>query len=153
MRSLGDNKPGQKLHCFLNGPFPASFFFIFVFSIQLTVNKCLINSADDWIRTADLWHCKRPLYQLSHNHCPQQVYLGHFKSNKQFLNIVQLKIIVTFSHICAGSDIRPNFLQFLNFRSIQISSKDSFITSTSNQLLLFFALSLSLSLSLSFFLS
>ena len=25
-----------------NGPFPASFFVIFVFSIQLTVNKCLL---------------------------------------------------------------------------------------------------------------
>ena len=28
------------------------------------------NFADDWIRTADLWHRKRPLYQLSHNHFP-----------------------------------------------------------------------------------
>ena len=27
---------------FKNGPFPASFFFIFVYSIQLTVNKCSI---------------------------------------------------------------------------------------------------------------
>ena len=30
-----------KFKCFFNGPFPASFFFIFVFSIQLTVNKFL----------------------------------------------------------------------------------------------------------------
>ena len=44
---------GANLH-FLNGPFPASVFFIFVFSIQLTANKCSINFADDWIRTADL---------------------------------------------------------------------------------------------------
>ena len=29
-----------------------------------------INFADDWIRTVDLWCRKRPLYQLSHNHCP-----------------------------------------------------------------------------------
>ena len=28
-----------------------------------------INFADDWIRTADLWYLKRPLYQLSLNHC------------------------------------------------------------------------------------
>ena len=28
---------------FKNGPFPASFFFIIVFSIQLTVNKCSID--------------------------------------------------------------------------------------------------------------
>ena len=34
----------------------------FVFSIQL-----LVKIADDWIRTADLWCWKRPLYQLSHN--------------------------------------------------------------------------------------
>ena len=27
-----------------------------------------INFADDWIRTADLWYWKQPLYQLSHNH-------------------------------------------------------------------------------------
>ena len=27
---------------FKNGPFPATFFFIFIFSIQLTVNKCSI---------------------------------------------------------------------------------------------------------------
>ena len=29
-----------------------------------------INFANDWIRTADLWSQKRPLYQLSHNHFP-----------------------------------------------------------------------------------
>ena len=48
------------------GHYRPLFFFIFVFSIQLTVNKCSINFADDWIRTADLWYRKRPLYQLSH---------------------------------------------------------------------------------------
>ena len=26
--------------------------------------------AEDWIRTADLWIVKQPLYQLSHNNCP-----------------------------------------------------------------------------------
>ena len=51
---------------FKNGPFRPLFFFIFVFSIQSTVNKCSINFANDWIRTADLWYRKRPLYQLSH---------------------------------------------------------------------------------------
>ena len=47
----------------------ALFFFIFVFSIQLTVNKCSINFADDWIWTADLWYRKQTLYQLTHFHC------------------------------------------------------------------------------------
>ena len=64
-------RPETHLFFFLKkyGPFPASFF-IFVFSIQLTVN----NFADDWIRTADLWCRKRPLYQLSHNHCPTHLF-------------------------------------------------------------------------------
>ena len=35
---------------FLNEPFPASFFFMFVFSVQLTENKCsILKFADDWI--------------------------------------------------------------------------------------------------------
>ena len=42
----------------------------FRLSIQLTANKCSINFADDWIRTADLRYRKRPLHQPSHNHCP-----------------------------------------------------------------------------------
>ena len=50
-----------------NGPFPASFFFIFVFSITVD-SKCSIKIfAEGWIQTADLWSQKRPLYQLSHN--------------------------------------------------------------------------------------
>ena len=31
----------------------------------------IINFANDWIRTSDLWFWKQPLYQLSHNHCPK----------------------------------------------------------------------------------
>ena len=51
----------------LNGPFPASFFFIFVFAIQLIVHE---KFANDCIKTADLWCPKWPIYQLRHNHCP-----------------------------------------------------------------------------------
>ena len=32
--------------------------------------KSKIKFANDWIRFVDLWHWKRPLYQLSHKHCP-----------------------------------------------------------------------------------
>ena len=32
--------------------------------------------ADDWIRTADLWHRKLPTYQLSHNHCPSYCFIS-----------------------------------------------------------------------------
>ena len=38
---------------FFKWAIPGLFLFIFVFSIQLTLNKCSINFADDWIRTAD----------------------------------------------------------------------------------------------------
>ena len=71
-------RPQGGTKCLKIGPFPASFFFIFVFSIQLIVH---INFADDWIRTADLWFWKRPLYQLRHNHFPR----GHkvFEANKK----------------------------------------------------------------------
>ena len=54
-----------------NGPFATSFFLYFrLFYKQLTVNKCSIKVADDWIRTRVLWDCKRPLCQLRHNHFP-----------------------------------------------------------------------------------
>ena len=59
------------LSVFLKWAIPGLFFFIFVFSIHLTVNVQYKFLADDWIRTADLWNRKRPLYQLSrHHHCP-----------------------------------------------------------------------------------
>ena len=52
----------------------------------------------------------------------QQAILGAINSSRgQFcLNIAQ------FSHFCAGSDIRTNFIQFLNFGEIQISSKKNY---------------------------
>ena len=35
-----------------------------------------INFSDDWSQTADLWYQKRLLFQLSHNHFPNQfIYL------------------------------------------------------------------------------
>ena len=60
-----------------NGPFAASFFLYFrLFYKQLTVNKCSIKVADDWIRTRVLWDCKRLLCQLRHNHFPYWRKLG-----------------------------------------------------------------------------
>ena len=43
-----------------------------------TVNNIDIKFADDWIRTADLWHWKRLLCQLSHNHCPKLLHYQRF---------------------------------------------------------------------------
>ena len=58
------------LSFFKNGPFPASFIYFRLFYKQLTVNKCSIKVADDWIRTWVLWYHKRLLCQLRHNHFP-----------------------------------------------------------------------------------
>ena len=46
------------------------FLYFRLFYKQLTVHKCSIKVADDWIRTRVLWYWKRPLCQLRHNHCP-----------------------------------------------------------------------------------
>ena len=71
----------------------AVFYFISVFSIQLTVNKCSINFADDWIRTTDLWYRKQPLYQLSRNLCPTlDVQLK--KMNKIVLTTIRILVKV-----------------------------------------------------------
>ena len=67
------NTSANHFYSFLKWAIPGLFFFIFVFSNFDTVDsKQMFNIifADDWIRTADLWNQKRPLYQLSHNHCP-----------------------------------------------------------------------------------
>ena len=47
-----------KVSIFLNGPFTACFYFIFVFSIQYSwqLINVLWKFADVWIRTADLWY-------------------------------------------------------------------------------------------------
>ena len=45
---------------------------IFAFIIQLKGNKKFKKKLPiDWIQTIDLWDRKRPLYQLSHDHCPK----------------------------------------------------------------------------------
>ena len=40
-----------------------------------------------------------------------------------------------FSHFSVDSDIKTNIFQFLNFGKIEISSKNSFITSNTGQLI------------------
>ena len=54
------------------GHSPASFSLLSSFwcSWQYVGN---IQFANEWIRTADPWCWKRPLYQLSHNHCPNMI--------------------------------------------------------------------------------
>ena len=40
----------------------------FVFPMQYIVNE----NANDWIRTAELWCQKRPIYHLRHHHIPKR---------------------------------------------------------------------------------
>ena len=47
--------------------------------------------AEDWIRTADLWRQKRPLYQLSHNHSPTE----------EIVRLVQRRVIITLAPLCS----------------------------------------------------
>ena len=54
------------------------FLYFRLFYKQLTVNKCSIKVADDWIRTRVLWYRKRPLCQLRHNHCHDKHVKGFF---------------------------------------------------------------------------
>ena len=55
-------------YLFKNGPFPASFLCVFVFS---TVNSLtVIIFADGWIRTEDVCYRKQPNCRLSHDHFP-----------------------------------------------------------------------------------
>ena len=53
------------------------FFYFRLFYKQLTVNKCSIKVANDWIRTQVLWCRKRPLCQLRHNHFPLRSFFVH----------------------------------------------------------------------------
>ena len=63
MSQLDFARGNNALQCF-----PAYFFFIFVFSIQLTVSNVEYKSCR-WLDSNWCW--KWQLYQLSHNHCPR----------------------------------------------------------------------------------
>ena len=49
---------------------PLSLFFVFSINSK---QMFIINIADDWIRTEDLWYWKQPLYQLSYHHNPSLI--------------------------------------------------------------------------------
>ena len=70
-----------------------SLFLSFQYSWQYIGNK---KFANDWIRTADLWSPKRPLYQLSHNHYPtKRNVCSNFIGYSSFLDNCPAEIIVT----------------------------------------------------------
>ena len=56
------------------------------------------------------------------------------KSINSFREMICLKLAL-YSHFSPGSDIRTNFITFLNFGEIQISYKKCFITSTTGRTL------------------
>ena len=74
-----------------NGPFAASLLLYFrIFNTVDSNQSSLYFFADDWIRTADLWYWKRPLYQLCHDHCPMlcncliSLFRVHSKVGKEY---------------------------------------------------------------------
>ena len=77
------------------------FLYFRIFNTQLTVNKCSLNFADDWIRTADLWYRKRPLYQLSHHHC-QSIHFVMRDCDPTQIGNPELKMFCT-SDFCLSS--------------------------------------------------
>ena len=68
------------------GHFRPLFLYFRLFYKQLTVNKCSIKVANDWIQTRVLWYRKRPLSQLRHNHCPHKFsfILKHFQNENSW---------------------------------------------------------------------
>ena len=114
---------------FLNGPFPTSFLYFRLFYKQLTVIKCSIKVADDWIQTRVLWYCKRPLCQLRHNHFPrtQKVYhYLHLVTQTNFPND-QSKIspLIAFPEIHSKIGVRK--LTIIEYISIQLSVHRKFL--------------------------
>ena len=78
------------------------FLYFFLFW-HLSVNTCSMwNSADDWIRTRDLWCWKRLLCQLSHNRC-LTFYQMKFREQcyEDLLHHYKLHIDVSFSKALA----------------------------------------------------
>ena len=86
---------------FKHGPFPASFSFRLFDTVDTE-----LNFADEFIRTADLWYRKRPLCQLSHNHCPRQLcysnnckiwyYCSNFELKLPFHELPTRSILIRF---------------------------------------------------------
>ena len=80
---------------------PSLFFFVFVFSIQLTENKCFIYKfAYNLIRTADLLCRKQLLYQLSHNLCQMAHLFLHQVANCLLILGTNIWLILSVQFYC-----------------------------------------------------
>ena len=88
------------------------FLYFCLFYKQLTVNKCSIKVADDWIRTWVLWYRKRPLCQLRHNHCPNE-------------SFVCKKILMRQMAESAGRDLNI-FFKWVNFVYFRLLHRTQF---------------------------
>ena len=90
------------------------FLYFRLFYKQLTVNKCSIKVADDWIQTRVLWNWKRPLCQLSHNYCPNS-----FVTHLHFCDICDsLQLTLKSSQDCCW-----RLLQLLNCQEFQTCTR------------------------------
>lgn len=79
--------------CFLKSHSrPFSLLLYLHYSWELTnFNKIF---ADDWIRTADPWCWKRPLWQLSTNHCPKNIFVTQQQARPNLCNGLCLSYVM-----------------------------------------------------------
>ena len=84
---------------FLKRAFPGLLFLYFRLFNTVDSNCSLQIFANDWIRTADLWSQKLPLYQLSHNHCPTEYFLlrkqkRRKRESEKVIDYAQVKFVL-----------------------------------------------------------
>ena len=129
------------------------FLYFRLFYKQLTVNKCSIKVADDWIRTRVLWYRKQPLCQLRHNHCPALQILfmvfgyGLISSHFMSLNSQSLCEIVLAVPLKVSNVVLEKVCLLLSSLSLSLSlsfSSLSLLPTVSQCLSLTFCLDLSL---------
>ena len=96
---------------FFKWAIPGIFFFVFAFSIELTVFNIIF--ANDWIWPADLWNWKQPLYQLSHNHYHCLLFFGwqNLKDVTYFtiLGVVVIAFHCPYSTFCLSFQYQQDF--------------------------------------------
>ena len=100
------------------------FFYFRLFYKQLTVNKCSIKVADDWIRTRVLWCCKRPLCQLRHNHFPQPLSVLTDQMRVKIRFDVNVAPKTTLNHIIGHPTSDPPELQAMSVFNKFLGSVD-----------------------------
>ena len=110
-----------EIHLLNIGPFPASFFFIFVVSVQLLKQLKVNKFAYDWIWTVDLWCRKLPPYQLRHTTALKVIHALSFK-NSDCVTISRAVIShirgPQFEAILTNQNYEWQFQELLDFKNL-----------------------------------